>query len=108
TKNIKEGLAPEPRPRRFNTLLLAIFVAVAMALAATGIYSVISYSVTQRTQEVGVRMALGARPGGGIRWILKKGLTLTLVGVTAGLLGALAAARVMTGLLYGMTATDPA
>ena len=79
-----------------------------MALAATGIYSVISYSVTQRTQEVGVRMALGARPGDVIRLILKQGLALTLIGVAAGVLGALAAARAMSGLLYGVTATDPA
>jgi putative ABC transport system permease protein len=107
-RTINEAIASTTAPRRFNTLLLAIFAAVAMALAATGIYSVISYSVTQRTQEVGVRMALGARPGDVIRLILKQGLTLTLVGVGAGILGAIAAARVMSGLLYGVTATDPA
>jgi putative ABC transport system permease protein len=107
-RTVNEVIASTTAPRRFNTLLLAIFAAVAMALAAVGIYSVISYSVTQRTQEVGVRMALGARPGDVIRLILKQGLTLTLIGVAAGLLGAIAAARVMTGLLYGVTATDPA
>jgi putative ABC transport system permease protein len=107
-RTINEVIASTTAPRRFNTLLLAIFAAVAMALAATGIYSVISYSVTQRTQEVGVRMALGARPGDVVRLILKQGLTLTLIGVAAGVLGALAAARVMSGLLYGVTATDPA
>jgi putative ABC transport system permease protein len=107
-RTLNEVIASTTAPRRFNTLLLAIFAAVALALAATGIYSVISYSVTQRTQEVGVRMALGARPGDVIRLILKQGLTLTLIGVAAGLLGAIAAARVMTGLLYGVAATDPA
>jgi putative ABC transport system permease protein len=107
-RTINEVIASTTAPRRFNTLLLAIFAAVALALAATGVYSVISYSVTQRTQEVGVRMALGARPGDVIRLILKQGLTLTLIGVAAGLLGAIAAARVMTGMLYGVTATDPA
>src|SRR5262245_13269585 len=105
---ISEVIASTTAPRRFNTLLLAIFATVALALAATGIYSVISYSVTQRTQEVGVRMALGARQGDVIRLILKQGLALTLIGIVAGVLGALAAARVMSGLLYEVTATDPA
>ena len=107
-KTLNEVTASTTAPRRFNTLLLAIFAAVALALAAVGIYSVISYSVTQLTQEVGVRMALGARPGDVIRLILKQGLAMTLIGVAAGILGAIAAARVMSGLLYGVTATDPA
>jgi putative ABC transport system permease protein len=107
-KTLNEVIASTTAPRRFNTLLLAVFAAVALALAATGIYSVISYSVTQRTQEVGVRMALGARPGDVIRLILKQGLALTAAGVAAGILGAMAAARVMSGLLYGVPATDPA
>ncbi len=106
-KTLNEVVASTTAPRRFNTLLLAIFATVALALAATGIYSVMSYSVTQRTQEVGIRMALGAKPGDVIRLILKQGLTLTLIGVAAGVLGALAAARVMSSLLYGVTATDP-
>ncbi|HEU0176217.1 MAG TPA: ABC transporter permease [Blastocatellia bacterium] len=107
-KTLNEVIASTTAPRRFNTLLLAIFAAVALALAAVGIYSVISYSVTQRTQEVGIRMALGAQPDDVVRLILKQGLTLTLIGVAAGVLGAIAAARVMSGLLYGVTATDPA
>ena len=107
-RTMNEVIASTTAPRRFNTLLLAIFAAVALALAAVGIYSVISYSVTQRTQEVGIRMALGAQSGDVIRLILKQGLTLTLIGVAAGVLGALTAARVMSGLLYGVTATDPA
>jgi putative ABC transport system permease protein len=107
-RTLNEVIASTTAPRRFNTLLIAIFAAVALALAAVGIYSVISYSVTQRTQEVGVRMALGARPGDVIRLILKQGLAMTLIGVAAGILGAIATARVMSGLLYGVTATDPA
>jgi len=107
-KTISEVISSTTAPRRFNTLLLAIFAAVALALAAVGIYSVISYSVTQRAQEVGIRIALGAQPGDVILLILKQGLTLTLIGVAAGALGAFAAARVMSGLLYGVTATDPA
>jgi len=107
-KTLNEVIASTTAPRRFNTLSLAIFAAVALTLAATGIYSVISYSVTQRTQEVGLRMALGAQPGDVVRLILKQGLTLTLAGVAAGILGVIAAARVMSGLLYGVTATDPA
>ncbi|MBO0862196.1 MAG: ABC transporter permease [Chloracidobacterium sp.] len=106
-RTINEVIASTTAPRRFNTLLLAIFAAVALALAATGVYSVISYSVTQRTQEVGVRIALGAQPGDVIRLILKQGLTLTFIGVAAGIFGAIAAARVMSGLLYGVAATDP-
>ncbi|HKQ91013.1 MAG TPA: ABC transporter permease [Blastocatellia bacterium] len=107
-KTLNEVIASTTAPRRFNTLLIAIFAAVALALATVGIYSVISYSVTQRTQEVGVRMALGARPGDVIRLVLKQGLTLTLIGGAVGVLGAIAAARVMSGLLYDVTATDPA
>jgi putative ABC transport system permease protein len=107
-RTLNDVIASTTAPRRFNTLLLAIFAAVALILAAVGIYSVISYSVTQRTQEVGIRMALGAQSGDVIRLILKQGLTLTLAGIAAGALGAIAAARVISGLLYGVTATDPA
>ncbi|MBO0861935.1 MAG: ABC transporter permease, partial [Chloracidobacterium sp.] len=106
-KTMNEVIASTTAPRRFNTLLLAVFAAVALALCASGVYSVISYSVTQRTQEVGVRMALGAQPGDVVRLILKQGLALTLIGVAAGIFGAIAAARVMSGLLYGVAATDP-
>jgi putative ABC transport system permease protein len=107
-KTMNEVIASTTAPRRFNTLLITVFAAVALALAATGVYSVISYSVTQRTREVGVRMALGAQPGDVIRLILKQGLALTGAGVAAGVLGAIAAARLMSGLLYGVGATDPA
>jgi putative ABC transport system permease protein len=107
-RTISEVIASTTAPRRFSTLLLTIFAAVALTLAATGIYSVISYSVTQRTQELGIRMALGAQSGDVIRLILKQGLMLALTGIAAGALGAIAAARVISGLLYGVSATDPA
>ncbi len=105
---MSEVIASSVAPRRFSMLLLTIFAAAALLLAATGVYGVMAYAVAQRTREVGIRMALGARAGDVIRLILKQGLMLTLIGIAAGILGAVAAARVMSGLLYGVTATDPA
>ncbi|MEK7829522.1 MAG: FtsX-like permease family protein [Acidobacteriota bacterium] len=107
-KTLDEVIAATTAPRRFNTLLLAIFAAVALTIAAVGIYSVISYSVTQRTQEIGIRMALGAKPGDVIRLIVRQGMMLVLAGVIAGIVGAVAAARAISSLLYETKATDPA
>jgi putative ABC transport system permease protein len=106
-ETMNEVIASTTAPRRFNTLLLSIFAAVALALAAVGIYSVISYSVTQRTKEVGIRMALGAQSGDVIRLILKQGLGLTFIGIIAGLVSAIVFTRTISGLLYEVTATDP-
>jgi putative ABC transport system permease protein len=94
------------RPR-FNTALLAAFAALALSLAAVGIYGVIAYSVTQRTHEIGVRLALGARKTDVIQLVLKQGMTPALVGAVIGLAGAWAATRLMSGLLFEVSATDP-
>jgi putative ABC transport system permease protein len=91
---------------RFNMLLLAVFAGVAMVLAAIGIYGVISYSVTQRTREIGIRMALGAQKTQMLGMVLRQSLTLVLIGIVFGFLVALGATRVMATLLYGVGAND--
>jgi putative ABC transport system permease protein len=99
------NLIAEPR---LYTLLLAVFGAVALVLASVGIYGVISYSVTERTHEIGVRMALGADARKVVGLIVRQGLMLALIGVALGLGAAVALTRVMSTLLYGIGATDPA
>ncbi|MGE0131338.1 MAG: ABC transporter permease [Blastocatellales bacterium] len=93
---------------RFNTVLLAAFAVLALALAAVGIYGVIAYSVNQRTHEIGVRMALGARSGDVLRFVLRQGMKPALAGAALGLAGAWAATRLISGLLFEVNAADPA
>jgi putative ABC transport system permease protein len=92
---------------RFTTMLLALFAALALTLATIGIYGVISLLVTRRRQEIGIRIALGARPGSIVNMVVRRGMTLAGVGVLFGLVGALLLTRVLTSLLYGVTRFDP-
>jgi putative ABC transport system permease protein len=93
--------------QRFSMLLLAIFASVALVLAAVGTYGVMSYSVAQRTHEIGIRMALGAQTGTVLKLAVGYGFKLVVIGITIGLIAALALTRVMATLLFGVTATDP-
>jgi putative ABC transport system permease protein len=91
---------------RFNTILLAGFAALALAMACVGIFGVVSYSVAQRTREIGVRRALGAGGASVMRLVLTQGLTLSVIGVGVGLAGAFAVTRILSSLLFGITPFD--
>ncbi|MGH9832731.1 MAG: ABC transporter permease [Blastocatellia bacterium] len=106
-RTMEQILSASVAGQRFNMLLLAVFAALAMLLAAVGIYGLMSYATAQRTREIGVRLALGARASDVLRLVMKQGLILTISGVAVGLAGAFALTRVMTGLLFGVSATDP-
>jgi ABC-type antimicrobial peptide transport system permease subunit len=92
----------------FNTMLLSIFAGVALLLAAIGIYGLMAYSVQQRTQEIGIRMALGASPGTVRKMVVFQGMRLAAIGVVIGVAAALALTRFMAGLIYGVKTWDPA
>jgi putative ABC transport system permease protein len=103
---LTETLSRSVSERRFTMLLLGLFAAIALVLAAVGIHGVLSYGVVQRTREIGIRVALGARPASVLRLIVGQGVILAVIGVAVGLAGAFALTRLLATLLFGVTPTD--
>lgn len=106
-KTMEQYLGNAVAQPRFSSLLFGLFALIALLLAAIGLYSVMAYAVAQRTHEVGIRMALGAQGRDVLRLVVGQGMLLTLFGVALGLAASLALTRLMTGLLFGVSATDP-
>jgi predicted permease len=106
-QTMEEIIADSLAARRVSMIVLGVFAALALGLASMGIYAVISYLVGQRTHEIGIRMALGAKQGDVLRMVLGEGLRTTMIGIALGLLAALGLTRLMANLLFGVNATDP-
>jgi putative ABC transport system permease protein len=106
-KGMNEIISESSFRRRLNTILLGLFAGLALILASIGIYGLMRYAVAQRTREIGIRAALGARPRDVLRVIMLRGMMLTLVGLMIGVAGALALTRLMSNLLFGVSASDP-
>lgn len=106
-KTMQDVMTRSIGSRRASVLLFSVFSGVALVLAAVGIYGVLAYTVTQRTQDIGIRMALGARAGDVLLMVIRQGMTLALIGIGVGLAGAFGLTRVITSLLYDVSATDP-
>jgi putative ABC transport system permease protein len=106
-KTMEWYLADSMAQRRFNMLLLGVFAGLALVLAAVGIYGVIAYTVTQRTHEMGIRIALGAKGGDILRLVFSNAMATTLIGIALGLGAAFALTRLLRSLLYQVSATDP-
>ncbi|MCM3905694.1 MAG: ABC transporter permease, partial [Pyrinomonadaceae bacterium] len=107
-QTLDDKLSDSIAPQRFTLLLLGLFAFIALSLASAGIYAVMSYAVTQRTHEIGVRMALGARQFDVMKLMVRQGMTLVVIGAGIGLAGAFATTRLMSSLLFKVTARDPA
>jgi putative ABC transport system permease protein len=105
---MNEVIAESLGEKRFSMILLGVFAGLALLLAGVGIYGVVSYIAGRRTQEIGIRMALGAQSSDVLRMVLGEGAKMTVVGVLIGLLAALGLTRLMSNLLFGVSATDPA
>ncbi len=106
-QTLDDKLSDSIAPQRFTLLLLGLFAFIALSLASAGIYAVMSYAVTQRTHEIGVRMALGARQIDVLKLMVRQGMTLVVIGSAIGLAGAFATTRLMASLLFGVTPKDP-
>ena len=106
-KTMEQWLSGSLARRRFAMLALGLFSGLAMLLAAVGIYGVMSYTTAQRTREIGVRVALGAQRRDVLSLVIRKGVNLALLGAAIGLMGCLAASRLVSSLLYGVTPRDP-
>jgi putative ABC transport system permease protein len=107
TATMDQLVSESLRQRRFNLFLLVSFAVLALVLAGIGVYGSINYSTRQRTHEIGLRMALGAQSGDVLRMIVGHGLMLALTGIAIGLIASFALTRLMKGLLFGISATDP-
>jgi len=104
---LRETLQASLGSRRFTTVVLGAFAALTLLLALVGIHGVLSYSTSQRTREIGIRLALGATRGEAAGMVVRGGVVLAAVGTALGLLGAAAASRLVSGLLFGVTRSDP-
>jgi putative ABC transport system permease protein len=107
-KTMHQLLSDSSSGRRFNMLLLTVFAVVSLILAMVGIYGVMSYTVTQRTHEIGVRVAIGAQSRDVFRMVIRQGMLLAMIGIAFGLAGAFALTRLMTTMLFGVAPNDPA
>jgi putative ABC transport system permease protein len=106
-RTMEDWVSSSAAQPRLNARLLALFAAIALLIAAIGIYAVLAYSVTQRTREIGLRLALGAHPAGVLRLIVGEGLKVGLTGIAIGLIGALLAGRALSSIVYGLSVRDP-